>query len=247
MAERVPKRPTAVSDPSLADQRHYWDARWDRTRAPNEWMLRQGDAILAFVGSLGLVRPKVLDVGCGIGWLTGRLARLGPTTGVDLSERAIALARKQFPDVGFVAANVFETGLPAGHFDLVVSQEVIAHVSDQPGLLDRIANTLKPGGYLVVTTANKLVMDRIDFGPDPDAHIKRWLDLKALKRLLCQRFEVLGTTSVLPMGCRGFLRIVNSARLNNALSRVIPRRRLEAAKERAGLGYTLIVLARRKE
>jgi 2-polyprenyl-3-methyl-5-hydroxy-6-metoxy-1,4-benzoquinol methylase len=166
---------------------------------------------------------------------------------MDLSDKAIAMARKQFPNVAFVAGNVFATELPAGHFDLVVSQEVIAHVKDQPGLLDRIADTLKPGGYLVITTANKLVMDRIDFGPDPDAHIKEWLDLKALKRLLCRRFDVLGTTSVLPMGYRGFLRIVNSARLNNALSRVIPRRHLEAAKERAGLGYTLIVLARRKE
>ena len=48
------------------------------------------------------------------------------------------------------------------------------------------------------------------------------------------------------MGDRGFLRIVNSARFNNALSRVIPRRYLEAAKERAGLGYTLVALAQRK-
>ena len=92
----------------------------------------------------------------------------------------------------------------------------------------------------------EVVMDRIDFGPDSDAHIKQWLDLNALKRLLHPRFDVLRTTSVLPMGDRGFLRIVNSARVNNALSRVIPRRYLEGAKERAGLGYTLVALAQRK-
>src|SRR5262245_45406141 len=191
MGERVPKRRAAVSEPSIADHHRYWDARWDRTRTPNEWMLRQGDAILGFADSLALERPKILDVGCGIGWLTGRLARLGPATGMDLSHSAIATARTQFPDVTFVAGNVFETDLPAGHYDLVVSQEVIAHVKDQAGLLDRIADTLKPGGHLVITTANKLVMDRIDFGPDPDAHIKQWLDLKALKYLLRPRFDVL--------------------------------------------------------
>jgi len=246
MAEPSSKRPTAPPNPSLAEQHRYWDARWDRTRAPNEWSLRQGEAILKFVESLALERPKILDVGCGTGWFTGCLARLGPAVGIDLSATAIALAGAQYPGVTFIAGNLFESPLPAAHFDLVVSQEVIAHVKDQAGLLDRIADALRPGGYLVITTANKVVMDRIDFGPDSDAHIKQWLDLNALKRLLHPRFDVLRTTSVLPMGDRGFLRIVNSARFNNALSRVIPRRYLEAAKERAGLGYTLVALAQRK-
>ncbi len=246
MAEPSPKRRPAGPDPSLAEQHRYWDARWDRTRTPNEWQIRQGDAILGFVERLALERPKILDIGCGTGWFTGRLARLGPAVGMDLSSTAIAMARAQYPGVTFIAGNLFETELPAGHYDLVVSQEVIAHVKDQVGLLDRIADTLRPGGYLVITTANKLVMDRIDFGPDPEAHIKQWLDRKALKRLLDPRFDVLRSTSVLPMGDRGFLRIVNSTRLNDALSTVIPRRSLDTLKERAGLGYTLVVLAQRK-
>jgi 2-polyprenyl-3-methyl-5-hydroxy-6-metoxy-1,4-benzoquinol methylase len=246
MAEPSQKRRARGPDPSLAEQHRYWDTRWDRTRTPNEWQLRQGDAILGFVERLTLERPRILDIGCGTGWFTGRLARLGPAVGIDLSTTAIAMARTQFPGITFIAGNVFETELPAGHFDLVVSQEVIAHVKDQAGLLDRIADTLRPGGYLVITTANKLVMDRIDFGPDPDAHIKQWLDLKALKRLLSPRFGVRRSTSVLPMGDRGFLRIVNSPRLNGALSAVIPGRYIETIKERAGLGYTLVVLAQRK-
>ena len=246
MAEPSPKRRAEVPDPSLAEQHRYWNARWDRTRTPNEWQLRQGDAILRFVERLALERPKILDIGCGTGWFTGRLSSLGPAVGMDLSATAIAKAKTQYPGVTFIAGNVFETELPAGHFDLVVSQEVIAHVKDQVGLLNRIADALRPGGYLVITTANKLVMDRIDFGPDPDAHIKQWLDLKALKRLLQPRFDVLRSTSVLPMGDRGFLRVVNSPRLNDALSTVIPRRSLDSLKERAGLGYTLVVLAQRK-
>ena len=246
MGKRPLKRTSTVQDPSLADQRRYWDARWDRTRSPNGWSLRRGESILESIRMLRLERPKILDVGCGTGWFTGQLSRLGPTVGMDLSHTAIALAKSQFPDVTFIAGNVFETHLPTAHFDLVVSQEVIAHVKDQSALLDRIAETLKPGGYLVITTANKLVMSRMDFGPDPDAHIKQWLDIKALRRLIRPRFDVLRTTSVLPMGDRGFLRIVNSAKINDVVSWVIPRRYLETFKERAGLGYTLVVLAQKK-
>jgi hypothetical protein len=40
---------------------------------------------------------------------------------------------------------------------------------------------------------------------------------------------------------------VNSARLNRALATVIPEPKLRALKERAGLGYTLIVLARKRD
>jgi 2-polyprenyl-3-methyl-5-hydroxy-6-metoxy-1,4-benzoquinol methylase len=246
MGKQPLKRTSAVHDPSLADQHRYWDARWDRTRSPNDWSLRRGEAILELIRPLPLERPTILDVGCGTGWFTGRLSRLGPTVGMDLSHTAIVLAKSQFPDVTFIAGNVFETQLPTAHFDLVVSQEVIAHVKDQSALLDCIAEAMKPGGYLVITTANKLVMNRVDFGPDPDAHIKQWLDIRTLKRLLRRRFDVLRTTSVLPMGDRGFLRIVNSAKINDIVSWVIPRRYLEAFKERAGLGYTLVALAQKK-
>ena len=246
MGKQPLKRTSTAQDPSLADQHRYWDARWDRTRSPNDWSLRRGESILEIIRSLGLERPEILDVGCGTGWFTGRLSRLGPTVGMDLSQTAIVLAKSQFPDVMFIAGNVFETQLPPAHFDLVVSQEVIAHVKDQSALLDRIAEALKPGGYLVITTANKLVMNRVDFGPDPDAHIKQWLDIKTLKSLLRRRFDVLRTTSLLPIGDRGFLRIVNSAKINGVVSWVVPRRYLEAFKERAGLGYTLVVLAQKK-
>ncbi len=237
---------STAQHPSLTEQQLYWDSRWDRTRTPNEWSVRRGETILAFLRSLPLDHPRVLDLGCGTGWFSEKLSHLGEATGIDLSSTATAIARSQFPHIPFITGNLFELALPAGHFDVVVSQEVIAHVENQGEYLDRAAYVLKPGGYLVVTTVNKFVMDRMDWGPDPPEHIKQWLDRKGLERLLRSRFHVLRTTTILPMGHGGILKLINSYKVNTALGWLIPRHYLEALKERAGLGYTLVVLARKK-
>ena len=89
-------------------------------------------------------------------------------------------------------------------------------------------------------------MERWDHGaPDPEAHIKLYPNRREFKRMLCRRFRVLRTTSIMPVGDRGVLRLVNSYKLNSALGWVIPPRYLERVKEWAGLGYTLVALAQK--
>src|SRR2546427_6074023 len=62
----TPKAPL----PALADQRRYWDERWDRQRLPNDYQRRRGDTILDLLRSLRLTNPEILDFGCGTGWFT---------------------------------------------------------------------------------------------------------------------------------------------------------------------------------
>jgi len=81
--------------------------------------------------------------------------------------------------------------------------------------------------------------------PWPPEHIEKFLDMKGLKRLLVSHFRVLRTATVLPIGNAGILRLINSPKLNNALSLLIPERDLEILKERAGFGYSLLVLAQK--
>ena len=232
--------------PSLAEQKQYWEKRWERSRIPNAWQLRRGEAILTLLRSLGLVHPKILDLGCGTGWFTDQLSHMGEAIGIDLSETAITLASSQFPHVAFMSGNLYEIPLLPEQFDVVVSQEVIAHVEDQMRFLDRIAYTLKADGYLVLTTVNRFVIERTNQPPDPPEHIKQWLTVKEIKRLLQPNFHVLDMTTVIPMGSRGLLKLVNSYKVNAALRRLFSRARLDAIKEWAGFGYTRIVLARKK-
>ena len=196
--------------------------------------------------SLPLERPTILDMGCGMGWFANQLAEFGPTTGIDLCDEAIAQAKSKFPQVTFMAGNVFEMELPEQHFDVVVSQEVIAHVPDQTGYVERAARVLKPGGYLIVTTPNPFVHFRNHWAPIPPGHIEQWLSRGALKRLLRPHFRVLRTTTVVPMGHGGILRLVNSPKLNWALGPLFSAERIEAFKEWAGFGWTQIVLAQKR-
>ena len=241
-------------NPSTGAQQAYWDERWETQRSPNDWQKQRAQAILSLVKGLSLDSPRILDLGCATGWMTKMLSEFGPAEGVDLSEAAIARAKSQYPGIQFTAGNLYEIPLTSDPVDLVVCQEVIAHVSDQPLLVRRISEVIKPGGYLIISAANKFVMDRmrdsdglVGVGAeDPDEHIKKWLDMKGLKRLLEPHFTVNRITSVIPMGERGWLRVVNSPKLNKAAGWLISQRRLEALKERMGFGYSIIAIGQKK-
>jgi 2-polyprenyl-3-methyl-5-hydroxy-6-metoxy-1,4-benzoquinol methylase len=239
-----------LSDPTLSEQQRYWETWNASMRDPrhlNEWTIRRAEVILEFLRSLNLDRPKILDFGCGTGWLTAMLGKFGPITGVDLAESAIATARAHCPNGTFFAGDIFKMSLPTDHFDVVVSQEVLAHVPDQLAYINRAADVLRPGGYLIITTPNKFVIDRGDiFPPQPPEHIEKWLTIGQLKRLLRSRFQVLRSRSILPMGHRGILRFVNSPKANAMLASFMSRRRIETLKEQLGLGYMLILLAQKR-
>ncbi len=239
----------SVSTPDLSDQQGFWNT-WNSTlRDPknlNSWSLRRGQTIAELVRSLAIEHPKILDFGCGTGWLTERLAEFGETTGIDLAERVIEAAQSRAPHIKFIAGDIFQSPLPCAYYDVVVSQEVIAHIPDQAAYLDRAADVLKSNGYLIITTPNKFVMDRSDWPAQPPAHIEHWLTMAHLKRLLNRHFKVLRTTTILPLGHHGILRFINSSKINAALGSLVSQQTLERCKEWAGYGYTLVVLAQKR-
>lgn len=238
---------SGLQNPSLAEQQRYWNTRWENTRAPNEWSLRRGAVILELLQSLRLARPKILDLGCGTGWFTEKLALHGDTIGIDLSDTSIAAAKARAPHLTFIAGNLFDIPFSEQQFDVVIAQEVIAHVEDQRGFLGRVASLLGPGGHLILTTPNRFVLERAQslFRCGDSGHIEQWLGMKGLKQLVRLHFRVLRTRTILPLGDGGVLRIVNSHKLNTFLETFLSRKSLDAIKERAGLGYTLAVLAKK--
>ena len=233
--------------PSIGDQQKFWDHKWELTQAPNEWSKRRGEAVLAWLRALPLYNPQILDIGCGTGWLTERLSHIGAATGVDLSERGIAIARARYPHLTFIRGDITEMDMAQACFDVVVSQEVIAHVQNQAGHVDFIARLLKPGGYLVLTTPNKFIVDRDPpWLPQPPEHIEQWLSMQDVKRLLRPKFDILRAGTIIPMGHRGILRIVNSPKLNAILRPIVTRKRLDALNVWAGFGYTILILGRKQ-
>jgi trans-aconitate 2-methyltransferase len=94
---------------------------------------------------------EVIDLGCGTGELTRRLADALPGStvlGIDSSLEMLARAEAQArPGLRFEHANL--TQVP-GTWDLVFSHAVIQWVPDHPALIPRLLALVRPGGQLAV-------------------------------------------------------------------------------------------------
>jgi SAM-dependent methyltransferase len=99
---------------------------------------------------------KVLDLGCGCGVPATRLlAEQFHVTGVDFSPVQIERAERLVPKASFLRADITEVAFPAAGFDAIVSFFAVIHVplEEQPALFARMAEWLRPGGYLLATVA----------------------------------------------------------------------------------------------
>jgi SAM-dependent methyltransferase len=111
------------------------------------------------LGLLGDVADRrVLDAGCGDGYLARALAARGAeVTGIDISPRLIEAARRLGP-AGQVSYRVADLSRPlpalAGSFDAVASSLVLNDLPDYRGFAATLGAVLKPGGRLVVALNN---------------------------------------------------------------------------------------------
>ena len=99
---------------------------------------------------------RVLDVGCGTGYLLGRLAARASQAevlaGIDAAPAMIEAARGAAADVRlrFVVGVAEQLPWPAASFDLVVITTSFDHWADQRAGLAECARVLAPGGCLVL-------------------------------------------------------------------------------------------------
>lgn len=109
---------------------------------------------------------RLLDVGCGGGLLSEPMRRMGFTvTGLDASEKNIGTAAAHAAqgelDIRYLNQTV-EQLAASGEvlYDVVLTMEVIEHVSDPESFLKTCASLVKPGGLLFVATLNRTVKAR---------------------------------------------------------------------------------------
>ncbi len=119
---------------------------------------------------------RILDLGCGTGEITRRLAARYPQAtlvGIDILESNLALARRDSAAlagrIGYAQGDAFALAQDDASFDLVVCRHMSQAVPDFPLVLAEITRVLKPGGCLHLLTEDYGMLHMpADAAFDPD-------------------------------------------------------------------------------
>lgn len=148
---------------SLARVQDYYDRLAPRLFAVEErnWHLQSRMAlVLETIDRFATPRGRVLDIGCGTGYLLEHLAELNFSgIGVDLSPESVEVAQARLTEIDAADRLQAQVGSaydpPDGPFDLVTITDVLEHLEDPRRCLAAARERLAPGGLVVVSTPNR--------------------------------------------------------------------------------------------
>ena len=99
---------------------------------------------------------RVLDLGCGTGWASRRLARMvpeGEVVGIDVADEMLRRAEQAssgIPNVRYLWGSAEKIPAADNSFDRVLSVESFYYYADQGKALDELRRVIAPGGRLFI-------------------------------------------------------------------------------------------------
>jgi SAM-dependent methyltransferase len=95
--------------------------------------------------------PTVLDLGCGEGQISRRLAAAGSSVvGIDLTASQVEEAVRRGGGPAYLRSSVTSLPFADGSFDVVLTCLVLEHVDDLDGAMAEMARVVRPGGRVLV-------------------------------------------------------------------------------------------------
>jgi 2-polyprenyl-3-methyl-5-hydroxy-6-metoxy-1,4-benzoquinol methylase len=148
-----------LTDEQLKQQQSFYDAGWRGELDRGKEQRGNLRANLDFLARTKLLKPgdKVLEIGCGIGTVVFELSRQGyDVTGTDISQVAIEYGRAKYRGIHLEVLPAEELPFGAGTFDVVLSFDLFEHIARIDRHVSEVQRVLKPSGYYLFQTPNKL-------------------------------------------------------------------------------------------
>lgn len=139
-------------------------------------------------------RARILDLGCGYGYVTNQMARRGhELTGIDTDGPAVAAARlwDSTQSVNYITGDIHALPFANNSFDVVLALEVLPHTERYAEIFEEARRVLKPGGILIFNGFNRSLGKWL-FTPAGGRWIKpKWL-VKQVRRSGLEPLELSG-------------------------------------------------------
>ncbi|BCS54868.1 class I SAM-dependent methyltransferase [Geobacter sp. SVR] len=188
--------------------RRFWNYTSQKKSIEGEYFSFQvGDALVSLLQRVNAIKggARVLDFGCGPGFLLEKFLRAGSfCCGFDFSDDSVTSVNQRFKNLknweGAVSSTTLPTPFDGALFDIVTCIETLEHLLDEmiPPTLGEIARLLKQDGIVLFTTpytedieARSVYCPFCDNVFHPVQHVRSF-DENTLRQLLEQHgFEVL--------------------------------------------------------
>ena len=140
---------------------------------------------------------RVLDIGCGAGFLANALAREGhEVTGIDASGESLVVGARhdETRTVRYERGDALALPYPTASFDVVCAMDFLEHVEDPAAVVAEASRMLRPGGLFFFHTFNRnplawlIVIKGVEWfvkNTPPDMHVLRLFVKPAELRAMC--------------------------------------------------------------
>lgn len=157
---------TILSPEIYKENLAFWERAWNMVKTPYTQM-----PDLAYIPRIPMAletkkSSRLLDLGCGSGWLSVFLARNGfKVTGVDVAKHAIELAQTWADEenlpIEFETQDISQLNYSKGYFGGIVANSIFEHLTYELAkqTVDILEEILEPGGVLVAC------FDKVGTGP----------------------------------------------------------------------------------
>mgnify|MGYP002649001155 FL=1 len=123
---------------------------------------------------------KILDAGCGEGFITDLLARNVELIGLEYTREAIDIAKAANQEISFVQGDIYAIPFEKNEFDLVLCTEVLEHLERPDRALRELTRVASHTILLTVPSepwfcmGNLLTLKNVSRFGNPIDHINHW-------------------------------------------------------------------------